>query len=190
MGTLIDFSRQLSIQANAERFVRRELMGTIGTAVDQAILNGSGAEQPTGILSTAGVSTETGTSFAQANAASMKRKVSDANANDDDIAFIGVPSVRELLEKRERATGLGFIWDKDQVASRPAFVSTDVPSATMICGAWPLIWLGIWGSGFIVEINPYDSSGFKTGMIQARILVSLDVAVLHPAAFCVSSSIT
>jgi len=52
------------------------------------------------------------------------------------------------------------------------------------------MWLGIWGSGFVLEINPYDSTGFKTGTIQARILVNLDVAVLHPAAFCKAESIT
>jgi len=65
-----------------------------------------------------------------------------------------------------------------------------MPASTLICGAWSLMWLGIWGSGFVLEINPYDSTGFKTGTIQARILVNLDVAVLHPAAFCKAESIT
>ena len=191
VGIVVNFSRQLSLQSNAENFVRRELMRTIGTAIDQAILNGSGASgQPTGILQTAGISTETGTSLAQAGVVSMKRKVSDSNTSDDDITYISTPAIRELLEKRERATGSGFIWDRDTVASRPAYVSTDVPSATLICGAWPLVYLGIWGSGFVIEINPYDSTGFKTGQIQARILVSLDVCVLHAAAMCVATSIT
>lgn len=191
VGIVVNFSRQLSKQANAENFVRRELMNTIGTAIDQAVINGSGASgQPTGILNTAGIGTETGTSLAQAGCVSMKRKVADSNAPDEAISFIGTPAIRELLEGRARATGLGFIWDDDKVASKPAYVSTDVPSATLICGAWPLVYLGIWGQGFVVEVNPYDSTGFKTGMITARILISLDVAILHPAAFCVSTSIT
>ena len=190
VGILVNFSRQLSRQANAEPVIRRELMKTVGTAADQAVLNGTGTEQPTGILQTSGIGTETGTSIAQAGVVSMKRKVADANAPDEDIAYISTPSIRELLEKRERSAGSGFIWDDDKVASRPGFVTTDMPASTMICGAWPLVWLGIWGNGFIIEINPYDSSGFKAGTIQVRILVSLDVAVLHPSAFCKAESIT
>jgi len=190
VGTLINFSRQLSKQSNAENFVRRELMNTIGNAIDLAVINGSGTEQPTGILNTSGINTETGTSLAQAGVVSMKRKVSDSNAPDESISFIGTPSVRELLEARERSTGSGFIWDDDKVAGRPGYVTTDMPASTMICGAWPLVWLGIWGSGFVIEVNPYDTTGFKSGQISARILVSLDIAVLHPSAFCKAESIT
>ena len=189
---IINFSRQLSIQANAETFVRRELLRTVGTAVDQAIISGSGASgQPLGIIGTPGIGGVTGTSLAYAGVTNMKRRVSDSNANDEGISFIASPGIRELLEVREKATNSGIhIWDNDRVASRPAYVSTDVPSATLICGSWSSIWLGVWSSGFVVEINPYDSTGFKTGTIQARILVSLDVCILHPAGFCKAESIT
>ena len=65
----------------------------------------------------------------------MKRKSSEANVTDASISFLSTPAVRELLEGREKATGGGkFVWDKDLVADRPAYVSTDVPVATMICG--------------------------------------------------------
>jgi len=190
VGIVINFSRQLSKQANAEGFVRSELMRTIGGAIDLAVINGNGIEQPTGLLLTTDINTESGTSLAQAGIVSMKRKVSDSNAPDESISFIGTPSVRELLEARERSTGSGFIWDDDKVAGRPGYVTTDMPASTMICGAWPLVWLGIWGSGFVIEVNPYDTTGFKSGQISARILVSLDIAVLHPSAFCKAESIT
>ena len=52
------------------------------------------------------------------------------------------------------------------------------------------VYLGIWGAGFVVEINPDDPTAFKQGIIQARIIVSCDVAVLQPAGFVVASSIT
>jgi hypothetical protein len=121
----------------------------------------------------------------------MKRKSAEANVTDEAISYLSTPAVRELLEGRERATGGGrFVWDKDQVADRAAYVSTDVPTATMICGDWSLIYLGIWGEGFVLEVNPFDPTGFKTGTIQARMLVTCDVAVLHPSAFVVASSIT
>jgi len=190
VGGLVAFSRQLALQANAENFVRRELMRTIGMAIDQAILNGSGAAgQPTGLLLTAGVQSQTGTSLSQTGVATMKKLVAEANAPDEAISFLSTPAIRLLLESRERATtGSGFIWDRDMVASRPANVSTDVPTATMICGAWPAIYLGIWGQGFVVEIDP--STGFKSAVLSARLLLSCDAAITQPTAFCVASSIT
>lgn len=191
VGIVTNFSRQLLKQTNTEFFVRRELMGTVGTAIDQAVLNGSGASgQPLGLLNTVGIGTTTGTSLGQSGVVEMKRKVAASDAQDEAISFIGTPAVRELLEKRERATGSGFIWDRDMVASRPAYASTDVSANTLIAGAWPALYLGVWGQGFTVEINPFDPTHFKTGVIQARIIVSLDVAVLYPVAFCVSTSIT
>ena len=126
VGCVINFSRQLSKQANAESFAGRELMRAVGTAFDQAIIGGSGA----------------------------------------------------------------YVWQGDRVAARPAYASTDVPSATMISGDFANIFLGIWGAGFILEINPYDPTHFKTGVIQARVIVSADVAIPHPSAFVVASPIT
>ncbi|MGH2360425.1 MAG: phage major capsid protein [bacterium] len=191
VGVVCNISRQLSKQANADLFVRRELLRTAATALDQAVFNGTGAAgQPLGILLTPGIGTTTGTSLGQAGVTEMKRKSAESNAADDLIGFVSTPAIRELLEKRERATGSGYIWDNDRVASRPAFVSTDCPSSTMICGAWPLIWVGIWGPGFVVEINPLNPTHFKTGVIEARILVGVDVAVLLPAAFVKAESIT
>lgn len=188
---LVTFSRQLNKQADVESYVRRELLRTVGTAVDQAVLTGTGASgQPTGLLNTPGLATQSGTALGQAGVVNMKQQAASANAADASIAFIGTPEVRELLETRERATGSGFVWDDDRVASRPAYVSTDVPSATLIAGDWSDVILGLWGAGFVFEVNPYDPTGFKAGTIQARVLVSLDVAIAHPSAFCVASSIT
>lgn len=189
-GALVAFSRQIAKQANAEMFVRRELLRTIGSAADQAVLNGSGASgQPTGITNTAGIGTQAGASLSHAGCCAMKRVVATANAPDEEIAFIGTPIVREVLETRERATGSGFIWDNDRVASRTAYATTDMPASTLIAGAWSAILLGIWGDGITVEINPYDPTGFKSGSIQARVLLSCDVAVLYPAAFSVATSV-
>lgn len=191
VGGIITFSRQLAKQANADLFVRRELLRTVGTGIDQAVLSGSGAAgEPIGLLNVPGIGTQAGTSIDYAKVTALKGDVAAANAPDEAIAYLSTPAVRELLEIRERATGSGFIWDDDKVASRPAFVSTDVPAATMICGAWEAAYLGIWGAGFVLEINPFDPALFKKGMIQARVLVSCDVAFLHPVAFSVATSIT
>ena len=107
VGAVINFSRQLAKQANAEGFVKRELMRTVGTALDQAVMNGSGASgQPTGIINTAGIQTQSGTSLNHAGSTSMKQRCATANADDERIAFLSTPAIRELLENRLR-TGNG-----------------------------------------------------------------------------------
>jgi HK97 family phage major capsid protein len=191
VGIVVNISRQLTLQSNAELVVRRELLRTVGTAIDQAVINGSGASgQPLGLLNTVGVQTQSGTTL-NAGVFTMKQKCASANADDEAITFLSAPAVRELLETRERATGGGrFVWQDGKVADRRAFVTTDLPASTMVAGDWTSVYFGLWGPGFVVEINPYDSAGFKTGTIRARIVVSCDVAVLHPSAFVVASSIT
>lgn len=190
-GAGIKFSRQLSLQAAAENYVRRELLRTVATAVDQAVLTGTGAAgQPTGLLNSAGLLTQSGTSLGWTGVLNMKQQCASANAADASLAFLTTPEVRELLEARERAAGSGFVWEDESVASRPAYASTDVPAATMICGDWSDVLFGLWGQGFVFEVNPFDPAGFKVGIIEARVLVSCDVAIGHPTSWCVATSIT
>jgi HK97 family phage major capsid protein len=191
VGAVINYSRLLSKQANAAQFAARELLRTIGTSIDAAILNGSGVSgQPTGIIGTAGVQTQSGTTL-NAGVFTMKQKSAEANVTDENIKFLSTPAVRQLLETRERATGGGrFVWQADQVADRAAYVSTDVPTAVMICADFSLAYLGFWGAGLVLEINPFEQTNFKSGVIQARVLATCDVAVLHPSSIVVASSIT
>ena len=70
-------------------------------------------------MNTASIGTQSGTTLGHTGTANMKETVATLNAPEDDIAFIGTPAVRELLEGRERATGSGFVWDNDHVASTP-----------------------------------------------------------------------
>jgi HK97 family phage major capsid protein len=191
VGVVTAFSRQLSLQSNAEQLVRRELLRSLGEAIDQAVINGSGADgEPLGLLGTSGIGSQSGTSLAHSGVVAMKAAVSAANAPDADISYIGTPAVRALLETREKGSGNGHIWSADRVADRPAHVSTTVPPATMICGAFSQIYCGFWGAGLEVEIDPRDPVLFKSGVIRARLIASLDVAVLHPSAFSAATSIT
>lgn len=190
-GAFLEFSRNFSMQPQAESFVRRELLGTVGEAVDMAVLAGTGTNgQPLGIVNVPGINTQSGSSLAHTGVVKMKQTVASANAPDSGIAFIGTPAVRELLEGRDRATGLGFIWDNDRVASRPAAVSTNVPASTLIAAYWPAIHVLMWGAGFQFEVNPFDPTGFKTGKMQARVLISCDVAATYPSTICVASSVS
>jgi HK97 family phage major capsid protein len=190
-ASLVTFSRQLSLQSFAENYVKRELLRTIGTAIDQSVLSGSGASgQPLGVLNTLGIGSQSGTSLAYAGVTAMRQAVAEANGDDASIAFIATPAIRKLLENRERATGSGYIWDNDRVASRPGYVTTECPTAKAVCGDWQHIIFATWGPGFEFMANFCDPTGFRTGTIQARAMLTCDVAVVRAAAFVAASSIT
>jgi HK97 family phage major capsid protein len=189
---LVQISRNFRLQSRPEDWLRRELLRTAATIVDQAALNGSGGAQPIGVVNTAGVGTQSGTSLAWAGVLHMKALAATANAQDGTIGFISTPGVRELLEARERATGNGgFIWEDDRIASCPAYATTDMPAATMVSGPWSQVLFALWGGGITVELNPNDPTLFKSGVVQVAVVVSCDVGVLcDPAAFAKSTSIT
>jgi HK97 family phage major capsid protein len=191
---IVQLSRRLVIQSDAEAWIRRELLRTAGTVVDQAVLNGTGASgQPLGVLNAPGLSTQGGTSLDWSDVLAMKRIAAAANAGDADIAFISTPAVRELLEARARdaTTGSGFVWMDERIAGRPAYATTDMPSATMLCGPMSQVLFATWGGGITFELNPNDPTLFKAGITQAAVVVSCDVAILcDVAAFTKAASIT
>jgi HK97 family phage major capsid protein len=188
---VVNISRQLRLQARADAWIARELLRTAGTTLDQAVLSGTGANgQPLGLLNMT-TSTQSGTALAWAGITAMKRTAAAANVDDAEIAFLGTPAVRELLEKREKASGSGIVWDGPTMAGCRAYASTDMPSATLLCGPLSRIIVGIWGDGLQVELNPFDGTLFKSGVVQARVLMGVDVAVeCDPLAFCKAATIT
>jgi len=187
VGAFLQMSRLLHLQSEADALVRREVLATIGEALDLAALNGPGTSgQPTGLLNTAGIQTQSGTSLGWAGIAAMQRLAAVARA--EPTAWVSAPAVRELLQKREVATGSGMVWTDNRMAGAPAITSTSVPAATLITGDWSNLVLGIWGSGVNIEVDPF--SGFTTGIIGVRCLLTADVGLVHPAAFVVATSIT
>lgn len=190
-GALVEVSRMLERTApQLDAYISRELTRTVATAIDQAVLNGSGnLGQPAGVLA-APIGTHSGASLSYAGLRAMQETAASANADDAMLAVIAAPGVRTTLSTRERATGSGFTWDAGRVVDAPAFVTSDMPSATLILGDWSQVLVGLWGPGVALEVNPYDADGFKRGSVQVRVMVSVDVAVRQPAAFVSASSIT
>jgi HK97 family phage major capsid protein len=187
-GIVTNISRQLLKQSAADQMVKRVLLNAAAKAVDAALLNGTGQNgQPLGILNTTGLESESGAAL-NAATLTMLRKVSAANANDDRIAFLSTPVVRALLQGRERAAGSGFVWHDNQIAGKPAHVSSLMTAGTMLVGDFSNVLIGFFGPGVSIEINPFH--GFAAGVVQLRVLLSMDVVTLHTSAFCKATSIS
>lgn len=190
---IVNCSRNFMVQADPERWLQRELKRTAAAAIDQAVLSGSGASgQPLGLVNTQGLSTQSGSSLAWSGILVMKKNTALVNAQDGTTSFISTPTIRGLLEGREKASGNGgFVWQNNEIAGCPSFASTQMPAATMISGPMSGVTLGMWGNGVQIEVNPYDPTMFKTGGIQVRVLIACNVAItVDLAAFTLATSIS
>ncbi len=192
VGAKVDVSRLLKPAGGAavEAFLLSELGRSVGANRDRAMIAGSGAAgEPTGIINTSGIGSVSGTSLANAGVVDLVHAVRNSNATS--VAFVAAPNVEQLLSKRERATGSGMLWDSDRLSNRPAFASNSMPASTLLCGDWANVVLFDWGA-LEVGVNPYgaDPAAFRAGITEMRALWTYDVAVLRPASFAVSASIT
>lgn len=187
----LEFSRQWALQAEAgEILLRQQLLGAVGQLIDETFFTGTGAAgQPTGLLNTVGIGTQSGTSLAHAGILAMRSAVLTAGAQEDRLRWVGTPAVQATLGARERATGGGrFLWDGDGIIGRPASATKTAPASALICGDFSQAYMGLWGSAIRVEVNPYQN--FTAAILSARVMLTCDFAFPVPAAFCVASSIT
>lgn len=185
------FSRSMRLQAKGlEPFVRNVLTRAIGEAIDAGAIAGDGtAGTLTGVINTADVNTQSGTSFDWLAAVTMLQEVAEANAVDDRISYIASPAVRALLQQRECGTaGAGLLWSGNTIGGKAAYVSSSIGTDTMICADWSQLIVGYFGPGVELSIDPYSS--FQSSITAVRAIASVDVGLLSPAAFCVGTGIS
>jgi HK97 family phage major capsid protein len=187
---LVKFPIQLLRQGEAfEPFLRAQLLSAVGETLDTAFFSGAGAAQPLGLLQTAGIGTQSGTSLAHAGLLTMRQKVLTAGGREAALQWVGTPAVQELLGSRERATGGGrFLWDNDGILGLPANATKNAPSAALTVGDFSQAVVGIFGPGIRIDVDP--SQDFNSGGLVARVLLMCDVAFMQPAAFTVATAVT
>lgn len=196
IGAYTEISRQLLLQSSpgAEGIVSDDLAQVVGTAVDLAGLNGSGASgQPTGIIGTAGIGSVTGTALAAAGVIEFQSDIAASNVMPLRPGYVTTPAVAGLLMVRPElpTTGTtrlwtGNLWDGAMFAL-PAMSSNQMPSANMLFGDWQELVIAEWGV-LEVEVNPY--ANFPAGIIAVRAIYSMDVGVRRPFAFSLATTIT
>ena len=190
-ATSVDYTHLFMRQVDQlEPFLRQQLFGKVGQLVDAAVLAGSGSSgEPQGLINATGIGTQAGGSLDYADLVAMRSTVLTAGAREDRLRWIAPPAVQALLAARERvANGGRHLWDDTGVMGRPAHVSTLAPASTLIAGDFSQAVLAIWGSGLRLEVDPY--SGFRTGKMTARVVLSCDVGFPQAGAFVVASSVS
>jgi HK97 family phage major capsid protein len=195
VGAYTEISRQLLLQSSpdAEAIVTSDLGSVCALAVDVGVLRGSGASgEPTGIVTTSGVGTVSGTSFDYADVLEFQSDVAAANVQPVSGGYVTTPAVAVLAMTRSRFANTdtplwaGNLWD-GQMAGFPAMSSNQMAAGTMLFGDWSQVIVGEWGV-LEVEVNPY--ANFQAGIIGIRAMVSMDVGLRYAAAFSYGAAMT
>lgn len=186
----VEISQRLLQQGGpaGEAIITGVIADDLAVTVDGAVIAGSGAAgQPTGILTTSGIGTASGSSLGYAGLVGAQKAVADANSilNPATLGYVTTPTVAEVLKGRQRfASTDSPVWrgalHDGEVEGVRALASKQLPSATMLYGDWSSVIVPEWGV-LAIEVNPF--ADFKSAVVGVRCLWSIDVIVQNPTSF-------
>lgn len=198
-GGIVEISRTMLLASAApgiEDLVRRDLTAGIARTIDAAALTGTGGVQPLGILATPGIGIvalgANGGPLTFASIADLIGTVQDANADADgeSFMFIGAPRVRraaaKLTDTQQRPLGLDTVFEgydtafSNQLPNNGA-KGTGTGLSTLLFGDVSSVFVGMFGSGIEILVNPYGQDAYSRGNVQVRVICTCDVALRHPA---------
>jgi len=192
------FSKKLLVQSSLdiERLIESDLIAAIAQALQIAVINGAGTNEPVGIIGTVGIGSvvggATGLAPAWGHIVGLETEIAIDNADGASMSYLTNAKVRGKLKQTEKATGTAqFIWDKNEMNGYPAFVTNAVPSnlekstsgkvlSAIIFGDWSKLYIGQWG-GLDIVVDPYSLK--KKGEVEISVLSQYDSAPVWPAAF-------
>ena len=196
VGGISEMSRQLIQQSSPdiEQLLRDDMAFQIAQAIDGALIDGGGTNEPVGLLSTVGIQTANLATLSWANVLEMLEKLEIANA--EAAHWLTSPQVKTKLASTLKATGIaGYLMEAGKMADLPVHVTNQVPVVTgtpdtgqLILGDWSQVLLGIW-SELDILVNPFDSVAYARGGVLVRAMATVDTAVRHPKAFVVASDV-
>jgi HK97 family phage major capsid protein len=179
---------------DADMFVMDDLAKQCALALDKAVFagTGSGDNQPTGIMATAGIGSVTGTSMDWAKVLEFQTDVAAANALNRNCKYVTTPTVASLLSQRQRFASTDTpLWSGNildgELGGFPAHTSTQLTAGTAIFGDFSEIVQAEWGI-LEIDVNPY--ANFAAGTIGVRAFHYVDIGVRTAGAFSAASSIT
>lgn len=196
-GGIGEMSRQLLMQSSPdiEQLVRDDLGALLAQAIDSALIKGGGTNEPSGVLSAAGIQTASLATLSWANVLAMLQKLDLVNMGAAN--FVGSAKVKAKLQGTLKETGIaGYLMEGGKVADLPAYFSNQVPEKTgtpntgrLIAGDWSQVLLGIWSEVDLL-VNPYAETAYSKGNVLVRAMSTVDIALRYEDAFVVADDIT
>ncbi len=198
VGALSEMSRQLIQQSSPdiEDLLRADMAFGIAQAIDSALIQGGGSNQPTGILKTTGIGTASLSTLNWAGILGMLETLDLANATAANFLTSPQAATKLRATLKSSSAGASYLMEGGRVAEIPASVTNQVPvkgtstkTGILILGDFAQALLGVW-SELDILVNPYAETAYQKGNVQVRAMATCDVAVRHPEAFVVATDIS
>lgn len=203
-GALVELSRNMLLQTSPdiEQLVRADLAQVLARVLDGAAITGTGAaNDPTGILATAGIGSvaigTNGGALTYGAVVDLWGAVADANAIGENAAFLGNTRVKRAVAKMTTTIGAPLGADVVFQSENTGFTNL-VPSnltkgtgtglSALIYGNWSDLVMGLW-SELDILVNPYAAGPYAAGNVQVRAMMTCDIAVRHPQSFAAITDI-
>lgn len=200
VGAFSDISRRLLLQSSidVESMVQNDLATVLGLAIQQAAINGTGADnQPSGLLTlvTPGViGGDNGAAPTWANIIALETAISAANADVGTLGYLTNAKVRGKLKGTDKFSSVGQpVWEAGNMPLNGyrAAVTNAVPSnlvkgssgavaSAILFGNFADLVIGMWG-GLDLMVDPY--TGSTAGTVRVVALQDVDVAVRNVESF-------
>lgn len=197
-GAVTELSRQLIQQSSPdiEQLVRDDLAAILAQAIDSALIQGGGANEPSGIIDTLSTANGTLATPSWAEVLAIVAAVEGANALSPSHAWLTTAAGKATLAGTTKVSsdaGAGFLYENGRMADFPLYASAQVPYATggesILFGDWSQVLLGVW-SEIDILVNPYESTAYSKGSVQVRAMSTVDVAIRHAQAFVWADDLT
>ena len=166
----------------------------LAQAIDSALIEGGGSNQPKGVLKTTGIQTANLATLSWDNVLAMVQKADLSNAPVAN--WLGSTKVKAKLAGTLKASGIaGYLLEGGRMADLPAYFSNQVPEKTgtpntgrLILGDWSQVLLGIW-SELDLLVNPFAETAYSKGNVLVRAMSTIDIALRHPESFVVAEDV-
>jgi HK97 family phage major capsid protein len=206
LGALTSYTRQMLLQATPEieSLLRQDLMRVMALELDRAAIAGAGGLEPLGILNQPGV-IDLGSSGANGDLLSwdllleMETRLMENNVEGSNLGYMLTSRVAKTAKQTTQNTSnvSEWIWQNGRMNGYMAGVTEQMPRDgakgaatnlhTMIFGHWQDCMIGMWGSLEVVT-NPF-STGWRSGSVEARALLTCDIQIRRPESFVFSSEL-
>ena len=193
----------------ADAIVRDDFVKQFALAVDEAVMNGSGNNQPIGIINTSGVQTHaiSGGTLSYTDFVDMVFDISSANADTGKLGWAINNGVAGRIQKIGNESGAGE-GSTDIEVGRKLFTEAPLSmlmgykfettananalpatgSGSIIFGNWDDLMVAYWKR---LELRASDTAGtaYAQNQVWIRGITSVDTAVRQPASFVMSTGL-